>query len=638
MAEKRKKKAGAGASRARERERLLERAAGVWLPERADVCVLGGGAAGLACAIAAAEAGARVVVLERDLECGRTILATGNGRCNFANADLSLAHYNCPEFVVGVMGESEGDGGAAGASAGKEVCESEAAVSYVAGSAGENVGFREAGGTSENEAARAGVGENEAVDEGEAARASKAALQRILDFFSECGLAWAEEDGRLYPRSRQAASVRNVLLARAERAGVIFACGREVTGAERVELVDVVAAACEGTAAVGEAASEACDDILADCSSAGEYREGRAAATDAAEANLPEAVEVEVTHEAWEVSFTQAWDGGAASLMADAVVFAGGGSSHVLAGELGLPLVADEPVLCALAAQGPVPGMLEALDGRRAHCVASLTRGGRVVHREAGEVLFRPYGVSGIVSFDLSRHVRRGDMLELDLAPEVDAWEVDKLVASRPGDAHALDGILDPAIAAELIKLAGGTNFGGLAWRVAPLVKGLPLRVTGKADEARAQVTRGGISVDACDASTLELYGNQGLFACGEALDVDGACGGYNLAWAWLSGITAGRAACAHAQEVARDVAERKEAAAAAAALKVAAESVDETPGDETAVSADSAMDGSTKAAKLAPSAANATAEADGAEGESAETAPSAANPTNPASEKGSAC
>ncbi len=563
MAEKRKKKAGAGAgaSRARERERLLERAANTWLPERADVCVLGGGAAGLACAIAAAEAGACVVVLERDLECGRTILATGNGRCNFANADLSLAHYNRPEFVVGVMGESEGDGGAAGA--GKDVCEGEAAGSCVAGSADENVGFREAGGTSENEAARVSAGEKEAEEEGEAARASKAALQRILDFFSECGLAWAEEDGRLYPRSRQAASVRNVLLARAERAGVIFACGREVTGAERVELVDVVAAACEGAATDEEAASEACDDRLADRSSAGESCDGRATATDVAEGRPPEAADIEVAHEAWEVSFSQAWDGEAAALVADAVVFAGGGSSHALAGELGLPLVADEPVLCALAAQGPVPGMLEALDGRRAHCVASLTRGGRVVHREAGEVLFRPYGVSGIVSFDLSRHARRGDMLELDLAPEVDAWEVDKLVASRPGDAHALDGILDPAIAAELIKLAGGVNFGGLAWRVAPLVKGLPLRVTGRADEARAQVTRGGISVDACDTSTLELYDNPGLFACGEALDVDGACGGYNLAWAWLSGITAGRAACAHAQEVARDVAERGEVAAA---------------------------------------------------------------------------
>ncbi|WP_337371318.1 NAD(P)/FAD-dependent oxidoreductase, partial [Parolsenella catena] len=193
------------------------------------------------------------------------------------------------------------------------------------------------------------------------------------------------------------------------------------------------------------------------------------------------------------------------------------------------------------------PGLLERLSGRRAHCVATLTRAGRVVMREAGEVLFREYGLSGIVSFNLSRHARPGDAIELDLAPEVDAWEVDKLVADRPGDAHALDGILDPTTAVALVGLAGGAQAGGLAWRVAPLVKGLPFRVEGLADTAHAQVTRGGIDVTALDARTLAARGHDGLFACGEALDVDGACGGYNLAWAWASGMTCGASAARHA-------------------------------------------------------------------------------------------
>lgn len=130
------------------------------------------------------------------------------------------------------------------------------------------------------------------------------------------------------------------------------------------------------------------------------------------------------------------------------------------------------------------------------------------------------------------------------------AWEVDHLVASRPGDAHALDGILDPAIASELITLAGGAQAGGVAWRVAPLVKGLPFRVTGLADEAHAQVTRGGISVAALDARTLAVRDEPGLFACGEALDVDAACGGFNLAWAWSSGMTCGASAARNAASV----------------------------------------------------------------------------------------
>lgn len=410
-----RRKTSAGAARAREREQTLAAAAGVALPKRADVAVIGGGASGLACAIAAAEAGASVVVLERDLACGRTILATGNGRCNFANAELDPARYRNPEFVSAVMGKPA------------------------------------------------------------------AALEDILGFFAGCGLVWAEEEGRLYPRSRQAASVRNVLLARAARAGVTFAPAREVTSLRR------------------HGAS-------------------------------------------WRVRFDQVWDGRSSSFDAGAVVVASGGGSALVRG-LGVSVADESPVLCALAAVGPAPSLLDALDGRRARCVASLTRGGRVVFREAGEVLFRPYGLSGIVSFDLSRRARPGDMVELDLAPDVGAWEVDTLVASHSGEATALDGILDPVIAAELIALAGGPGADGLAWRVAPLVKGLPFRVTGLADEAHAQVTRGGIDVSALSADTLAIAGAPGLFACGEAIDVDADCGGFNLAWAWSSGLRVGVAA-----------------------------------------------------------------------------------------------
>ena len=422
--------AAARGPRARERERLEAAAAAVEVPARADVCVIGGGAAGLAAAIVAAEAGAHVVVLERSLECGRTILATGNGRCNFCNTRLDASNYNHPEFVSAVMGAPED------------------------------------------------------------------ALEQILAFWSASGLSWAEEDGRLYPLSRQAASVRNVLLARANAAGVVLAAGREVTGATR-------------------------------------------------------------TSGDWHVSARQSWDDDIVSLEADALVLASGGATGALADALGLARVPESPVLCGIAAQGPVPGMLERLSGRRVHALATLTRGGRVVHREAGEVLFRDYGLSGIVSFNLSRHARTGDLVELDLAPEVDARTVDELVARRPGQAHALDGILDPIIAAELIELAGGAHVSGLAWRVAPLVKGLPLRVTGLADEAHAQVTRGGVDVTQIDARTLAACTAPGLFTCGEALDVDGACGGFNLAWAWASGMLAGSSAA----RLAQDVAEKRAAA-----------------------------------------------------------------------------
>ena len=56
-----------------------------------------------------------------------------------------------------------------------------------------------------------------------------------------------------------------------------------------------------------------------------------------------------------------------------------------------------------------------------------------------------------------------------------------------------------------------------------------------------AQVTAGGLRTDEFDPNTLESRLVPGLFACGEVLDIDGPCGGYNLQWAWASGALAGR-------------------------------------------------------------------------------------------------
>ena len=58
-----------------------------------------------------------------------------------------------------------------------------------------------------------------------------------------------------------------------------------------------------------------------------------------------------------------------------------------------------------------------------------------------------------------------------------------------------------------------------------------------------AQVTAGGIVTAEFDPMTMESRLVRGLYACGEVLDIDGDCGGYNLQWAWSSGITAGRCA-----------------------------------------------------------------------------------------------
>ena len=388
------------AQRAQRKSKQLETARRVAVPSDADVCVVGGGAAGLVAAIVAAEEGARVVALDADLECGRTILATGNGRCNFANANLDPARYNQPEFVRKVVGQSW--------------------------------------------------------------------LRDVLAFFRGCSLAWEEEaEGRLYPLSRQAASVRSVLLDRAARAGAILAPARAVRNVRQT-----------------------------DCGFDVTYEEAFGAQTRRV-------------------------------LQSRTAVMAGGGRAD-LCESIGLPLMPSVPVLCPLACEGP---LLAELDGRRVRVEARLIRAGIEVLSERGEVLFRRYGLSGIVIFNLSRYAQPGDKLVLNLLPTMELAEACEL------GLHTLDGMLDPVIAQALTRHEGSRES---ALRRA---KVLTYSVVGPADTAHAQVTRGGLDVRTFDPRTLEAQTMPGLFACGEALDVDGPCGGFNLAWAWKSGMVAGSAA-----------------------------------------------------------------------------------------------
>jgi predicted flavoprotein YhiN len=78
---------------------------------------------------------------------------------------------------------------------------------------------------------------------------------------------------------------------------------------------------------------------------------------------------------------------------------------------------------------------------------------------------------------------------------------------------------------------------------VCDAVKAFEVRLTEPLGMDSAQVTAGGILTDEFDAQTMESKLVPGLFACGEVLDIDGDCGGFNLQWAWSSGRCAGLSA-----------------------------------------------------------------------------------------------
>ena len=95
----------------------------------------------------------------------------------------------------------------------------------------------------------------------------------------------------------------------------------------------------------------------------------------------------------------------------------------------------------------------------------------------------------------------------------------------------------------ELATLAVCAGISAVALWLAALaarIKAFRIRLAGTGSFAQAQVTRGGVSTAEIDPVSLQSLRCPGLYFAGELIDVDGPCGGYNLQWAFASGLTAG--------------------------------------------------------------------------------------------------
>lgn len=220
----------------------------------------------------------------------------------------------------------------------------------------------------------------------------------------------------------------------------------------------------------------------------------------------------------------------------DAVIVAAGGGMDLLS-PLGHSLVPFSPILCPLRTDAaPIKG----LSGLRVRGLVRLYRGTKLLCEEAGEVLFRDAGVSGIVILNMSRFASPGCTLSVDLMPELSREELAAALKARQTPREELfTGIFHKRIGEALLRAVPDAD----AEKLAALIKDYRMSVAGAADTANAQVTRGGASVEEFDPVTLQSRLYDGLYAIGETLDVDGRCGGYNLHWAFASGLTAGRSA-----------------------------------------------------------------------------------------------
>ena len=198
-------------------------------------------------------------------------------------------------------------------------------------------------------------------------------------------------------------------------------------------------------------------------------------------------------------------------------------------------------------------GSLPALKGVRTNCHVQILRDGVLFSQSTGELQFTDYGLSGPVIFEVSRDVCHGAggwVAKLDFLPAVSKEELTEEILRRTQTPlpmeELLTGILHNRLGRVLTKTAGVRKSMASelteteAAEIAATVKGLEVVLTEPMGVADAQVTAGGVLTKDFDPETMESKRIPGLYACGEVLDIDGDCGGYNLQWAWSSGRMAG--------------------------------------------------------------------------------------------------
>ena len=232
----------------------------------------------------------------------------------------------------------------------------------------------------------------------------------------------------------------------------------------------------------------------------------------------------------------------------------GVGDGYELLAMLGHKRTALYPSLAPILTEPEYP---RALKGVRADCRLRLIGGGETLAETAGELQFTETGVSGPAAFELSRAASvggKGLTLTADFFRAYPPDAVPALLRARRSRfpalnaSEALTGMLHNRLGRMLVKYAGFDGNAPLSSlsdgdlrRLAQSCRDFRLAVRGVAGFDAAQVTAGGVRTSGFNPETLESWFVPGLFACGEVLDVDGDCGGFNLQWAWASGRLAGR-------------------------------------------------------------------------------------------------
>ncbi len=164
---------------------------------------------------------------------------------------------------------------------------------------------------------------------------------------------------------------------------------------------------------------------------------------------------------------------------------------------------------------------------------------------EVGEVLFKEFGVSGIAVFNMSSEIARerakiGNTLTIDFMPEYSKAEVEDILRRKANNktvGQLLVGTFHTKVQDRIMWAAGCAPDDDAQQKIgaiASAIKNYALSIEGLGDVSLAQVMSGGLNPREFDENLMSMKAKN-AYAIGEALDIDGDCGGYNLQWAWTS-------------------------------------------------------------------------------------------------------
>lgn len=400
-----------------------------------DVIIIGAGASGLMAAAAAASKGACVALLEHKDDIGKKILATGNGRCNFTNTDMSVNKFHGSKSLI-----------------------------------------------------KNGLSQFNYAD--------------TIRFFKELGIPAYDNAGYIYPNSRQAASVVAAFRMELMRLHVDVKTGINIT--------DIKPA----------------DDRTGYCiqTDKGSFKSKRLIIACGLTASP--------------------------KLGSDGSLFR---QIEALGHHIQKPL----PALCGFSCDGL---NFKKITGVRCDATVASVIDGQMTEQNTGELQLADYGISGIPVFQISslmsRALDKGQKVEviIDFLPafsddELNGYIKDRSITTTDNRSlnEMLNGLLNNKLLLELIHKSGVSpdKKGRLLTdddckSLTRSIKHTAVSVKKPRGLEFAQVCAGGIYTKEIDVRTLESKIHPGLYFCGELLDVDGICGGYNLQWAWTSGYIAG--------------------------------------------------------------------------------------------------